>query len=181
MSPLLNVIGGPSRGTGFRLSTGTSVIGREEGVDILLADIKVSRQHATVELTGGRTVLTDLRSTNGTWVNDERISGSRELREGDRIRLGQVLLRFHDPASAPTDPIGTPAFVVLQHARVRGGDAPPARPAIPAQPSTALSALSGPTSAVRTFRARPARTLLLVIGGCVALASWVAWTYQWLQ
>jgi hypothetical protein len=169
--PLLNVVSGPLQGVSFRLSPGTSTIGREDGVDIFLEDLKVSRRHATVELVGGRIVLTDLRSTNGTWVNDERTAGPRELRDGDRVRIGQVRLRFFDPASAPTEPIGAPAFVILPQATARG-DKTPAR---------ALAALSGPTSAIRTFRTRSTRRLALAVGGCVALAGWAAWTYQWLQ
>lgn len=171
LSPLLNVVSGPLQGVTFRLSPGTSTIGREYGADILLDDLKVSRRHATVELLGGRVVLTDLRSTNGTWVNDERTAGPRELREGDRVRIGQVRLRFFDPSSAPTEPIGTPAFVILHGATARGDNAS----------ARTVAALSGPTSAVRTFRARTTRTLVLAVGGCVALASWAAWTYQWLQ
>jgi hypothetical protein len=171
LMPLLSVVSGPLQGVSFRLSPGTSTIGREDGVDILLEDLKVSRRHATVEFVGGRVVLTDLRSTNGTWVNDERTAGPRELREGDRVRIGQVRLRFFDPSSAPTEPIGAPAFVILRQAPARADNAP----------ARTSAALSGPTSAIRTFRARSARTLVLVVGGCVALASWAAWTYQWLQ
>jgi pSer/pThr/pTyr-binding forkhead associated (FHA) protein len=169
--PLLNVVSGPLQGVSFRLSPGTIVIGREDGVDIFLENLKVSRRHATVELVGGKVVLTDLRSTNGTWVNDERTAGPLQLRDGDRIRIGQVRLRFFDPASAPTDPIGAPAFVLLRQATTRS-DGVPARTS---------AALSGPTSAIRTFRTRSTRTVVLVLGGCVALAGWAAWTYQWLQ
>lgn len=44
--------------------------------------------------------MTDLGSSNGTWVNGERIWSSRRLRHGDEIRLGQTRLIFRDPVSA---------------------------------------------------------------------------------
>jgi pSer/pThr/pTyr-binding forkhead associated (FHA) protein len=50
--------------------------------------------------------VTDLGSSNGTWVNGERIWTSRRLRHGDEIRVGQTRLLFHDPltaAAAPTE------------------------------------------------------------------------------
>jgi pSer/pThr/pTyr-binding forkhead associated (FHA) protein len=119
--PLIMVVDGPLRGASFRLRPGGPLtMGRAEGVDILIEDGRVSRRHATVELAAGGTLLRDRESTNGTWVNDQRVSGPTPLRDGDRIRLGEVELRFFDPASAPTDPGGT----------LRPVPPAPARPAI---------------------------------------------------
>ena len=111
LMPLLTVLSGPMRGSNFRLRAGWRTIGRGEGVDIVIDDCRVSRRHATVELTAGRAVLRDAGSTNGTWLNDRRVTAEAELRDGDRLRVGGVELRFFDPGSAATDPVGTPRYV----------------------------------------------------------------------
>jgi hypothetical protein len=53
-----------------------------------------------------RVLLNDLGSTNGTWINDRRLSGTQELRGGDTIRLGHVSLAFECAHAAPTGPTG---------------------------------------------------------------------------
>ncbi|MEQ4301327.1 FHA domain-containing protein [Plantactinospora sp. B6F1] len=159
--PILTVSSGPLRGASFRLRPGVRRIGREDGADVLLDDPKVSRWHATVELTVGRVLLTDTGSTNGTWLNGERLRGHAELRDGDRIRLGNLELRFFDPGAAATDRLGT----------YRRHLAPP-----PADPAAPAGVLAAPTQLIGT-PARRSRRALLVIGGCVALASGMAWAY----
>ncbi|RKR88063.1 type III secretion system (T3SS) inner membrane Yop/YscD-like protein [Micromonospora pisi] len=169
--PLLTVVNGPMRGASFRLRPGTRRIGREEGVDIVIDDRKVSRRHAMLDLAQGRALLVDTGSTNGTWLNDQRISRPMELRDGDRIRVGNVELRFFDPAAALTDPVGA--------IRYTQSSPPPAfRPAD--QPSQAsaratAAALGAPTQAMATGRG-PGR-LLWFFGGGAVLAGWAAWAY----
>jgi DNA-binding CsgD family transcriptional regulator len=76
-------------------------IGRTPAAGIPLTwDAQVSRSHATLEpIDGVWTVLDDGRSTNGTFVNEERVQGRRTLNHLDVIRTGATRLRFHDPAS----------------------------------------------------------------------------------
>ena len=62
-------------------------------------DAQVSRSHASLEcIDGVWTLLDDGRSTNGTFVNEERVQGRRTLRHLDVIRVGATRLRFHDPS-----------------------------------------------------------------------------------
>ncbi|MDE3074666.1 MAG: FHA domain-containing protein [Chloroflexota bacterium] len=61
-------------------------IGRRDGNDLVLADQRVSRQHATIERDGGAFVLVDLESHNGTSLNGRRISRA-QLRNGDRVAI----------------------------------------------------------------------------------------------
>ncbi|WP_395725697.1 BTAD domain-containing putative transcriptional regulator [Nakamurella sp.] len=69
-------------------------LGRMEDNDLVVAGERVSRYHAVVaETTNGFTV-TDLRSTNGTHVNDERVVDSHLLHDGDRIRVGRTEIVF---------------------------------------------------------------------------------------
>jgi pSer/pThr/pTyr-binding forkhead associated (FHA) protein len=67
--------------------------------DIVITSRRVSREHAHVQREGRRVVLVDLGSTNGTFLNDERLLAPTELRDGDRISVGNVILVFHDPES----------------------------------------------------------------------------------
>jgi predicted component of type VI protein secretion system len=76
-------------------------IGRTPASGLALTwDAQVSRSHATIEaIDGVWTVLDDGRSTNGTFVNEERVQGRRALHHLDVIRTGATRLRFHDPAA----------------------------------------------------------------------------------
>lgn len=67
------------------------VLGREASCDVVLSDPCVSRRHARLLFRDGNWVIQDLRSTNGTTVNDVRV-GRCQLRAGDRIRLGDERL-----------------------------------------------------------------------------------------
>jgi diguanylate cyclase (GGDEF)-like protein len=69
------------------------VIGRDAECDLELPDDSVSRQHATLEPTDEGYLLTDLSSTNGTYVNDVRIT-ARLLMPGDRVRFGNQIFKF---------------------------------------------------------------------------------------
>jgi hypothetical protein len=77
-------------------------IGRTPASGIaLIWDAQVSRSHASLEaIDGVWTVLDDGRSTNGTFVNEERVQGRRALRHLDVIRTGATRLRFHDPSDS---------------------------------------------------------------------------------
>ncbi len=70
------------------------VIGRSEDADIPLDDQSVSRKHARITKQGKDFLLTDLGSTNGTYLNDVRIEEPSVLRNGDRIRLGTTIFKF---------------------------------------------------------------------------------------
>lgn len=79
------------------LSGEAVTIGRAVENDIVITSRRVSREHARVQRQGRRVVLIDLDSTNGTFLNDERVHGSVELRDGDTVGIGDVMLVFHDP------------------------------------------------------------------------------------
>lgn len=74
---------------------GAAVIGSSGDANIRLPYEGVSRRHAVVESSSGSIVLRDLGSTNGTWVNGERIT-TRRLLHGDSVRLGTISLEFKD-------------------------------------------------------------------------------------
>lgn len=78
-------------------------IGRRQSVDVCLAwDDEVSGVHAQLEPGGGEWALVDDgRSRNGSFVNGERISGRRRLRDGDMLRFGTTLVLYRAPGDEP--------------------------------------------------------------------------------
>ncbi|HEY46550.1 MAG TPA: FHA domain-containing protein [Anaerolineae bacterium] len=105
---------GPNPGMVFELTKEVTLFGRDVTNDIVLADAEVSRQHARLTHTPGGYVLEDLGSTNGSFVNGERLIAPRTLNQGDLIGFGEnVTLNFEavspdaaatiaSPAAAPT-------------------------------------------------------------------------------
>lgn len=79
------------------LAQGNAILGRAMECDVVITSSRVSREHARLHLEGRRWVLEDLGSTNGTFLNDERILRAMELRDGDCITIGEVTFTFHDP------------------------------------------------------------------------------------
>jgi FHA domain/Domain of unknown function (DUF4388) len=90
----LKFISGKYQGGEFPLKLEKQiVIGRSSELDVVLAEDMVSRKHAKISTQGGKVVIEDLGSTNGTFVNGEKIRQAR-LKEGDRILIGTSILRL---------------------------------------------------------------------------------------
>lgn len=68
-------------------------VGRSEECDVFLLDPSVSRRHAVVAVEGGAPIVRDLGSTNGTFVNGERVK-TQKLAEGDEVTFGKTTLRL---------------------------------------------------------------------------------------
>jgi hypothetical protein len=87
---ILSPAGLPSSGLLLALARSRpTVLGRSRACDLVLTDDSVSRRHATVVREGDRIILTDLGSTNGTFVNGRMITQA-EVQPGDRVRLGDL-------------------------------------------------------------------------------------------
>ncbi len=70
------------------------VVGRNPSCDLPIASSQVSRKHCWVHCEGGDYVVSDLGSTNGTYVNEQRVIGTRALKSGDEIRVGDKTITF---------------------------------------------------------------------------------------
>lgn len=83
-------------GTRYRLVSGTTVeIGRAETVELSLPEVRsISRTHARLRYHGRTVTIEDAGSTNGTFVNDQRVQGTAVLRSGDRFQVGSVHFKF---------------------------------------------------------------------------------------
>ena len=91
----LIIVAGKSRGHFFHVEPPKIVVGRDEGCDIQVIDELVSRRHFEVRCEEGsdRYELVDLKSSNGTFVNRDRVSEHR-LGSGDQVQLGRTLLLY---------------------------------------------------------------------------------------
>jgi DNA-binding response OmpR family regulator len=84
-------------GQEHRLEAESLTLGRALETDIVIASNRVSREHARISRKGRHWFLEDLGSTNGTFLNDERILKPAELRDGDSLSFGGIAFLFHDP------------------------------------------------------------------------------------
>jgi len=111
--------GQASRGS-LDLAKPLITLGRDPASDLALIDGQVSRHHAQIRLQDGGVVIHDLGTLNGTFVNGERVSGSRSLYPGDRIALGSTEVVFQSSGGYQA-PRGGAQLAVVQ-----GSSQPPA-------------------------------------------------------
>src|SRR5580765_1839809 len=76
-------------------------VGRVQGNDLMLPKGNVSKRHARLLYRDGRFIVTDLKSTNGTYVNGRKIAQATIVREGDKIYIGDFVLRLDAAAPVP--------------------------------------------------------------------------------
>ena len=90
------VVTGPNQGDYYPLGRRTIVVGRDEGCPIQIVDERVSRKHVQIRFdqADGRYHALDMKSGNGTVVNDCRISEAVSLADGDVIAIGVSELMF---------------------------------------------------------------------------------------
>jgi predicted component of type VI protein secretion system len=139
---------GPTPGKAFPLSKSEVIIGRDVTCDIVINDAEISRRHAKMTMQGDSYVLEDLGSTNGTFVDGQRLMGPHPLQPGDLVLLGENVSLSYEavlydadatvvgaPASAttPPEPVAPPPAPVEQPAPAV--EAPPPPPPVYAQPT----------------------------------------------
>jgi hypothetical protein len=163
---------GPNPGEVFPLTKNEIYIGRDVNNDIAVSDQEVSRKHARLVMQAGGYVLEDLGSTNGTYVNGQRLMGPHVLRSGETVMLGEnvslVLEAVYDadatilsqPTPAPSyDPAPPP-----QHTYIPSSQQPAEAPSQPAQvtPTPDAPYYEPPQEEQRDYRT-------LYIAGCGCL------------
>lgn len=85
---------GPLQSRSVELPSPVCILGRDPDCSVHLAEESVSKQHARLTCEAGQFSIDDLGSSNGTFVNGRRIHAPAELRPGDLIRLGAVILKL---------------------------------------------------------------------------------------
>jgi len=113
----LQVLNGSLTGQSYELKVDKTTVGRVEDNSFQLAEPSVSSHHCELVLQGDDVLVRDLNSTNGTFINGEKVTETL-LKPGQTLRLGQIELRLDDgtplpapsapaPASAPAAPSTT--------------------------------------------------------------------------
>jgi two-component system, cell cycle response regulator len=90
----LVVIHGMDLGRKYDLVNEVTVVGRSSKADIQIDQESVSRSHARFISQKSSVTLSDLGSTNGTYVNDELVDGETKLRNGDFVKIGRTIFKF---------------------------------------------------------------------------------------
>jgi len=174
---------GPTPGATFTLEGDQLNIGRDSANEITINDAEISRHHARLTFQGGKYVLEDLGSTNGTFVNGQRLAGPRVLKAGEVVSFGeQVVLVFEVTTNDPGATMVSPRAAAVPSAS-RPPSSPPPPPAeyagsIPASPP---SAMATPETGKRT-NLTPiivGGSVLILLCMCVAFFWWVDATYRW--
>jgi predicted component of type VI protein secretion system len=111
------------------------VIGRDPQCQLRPASPAISKQHCALSVRGNQVFVRDCGSTNGTFVNDEQVAGEREVKAGDRLKVGPLEFELKLEAAAPAvKPAAKPVAK------------PAARPAVKAAVGAAVDPVpSGPT------------------------------------
>jgi EmrB/QacA subfamily drug resistance transporter len=138
----LKIISGPGAGESMTVR-GSATIGRDEGSDLRVQDLEVSRSHAKVTVQDGTAWIDDLKSTNGTYVNGGRVVERQSLFGGDRIQVGLTVIELTLPVGAQPTVIGAQPTVV---AKVPQPTEVAPRPTLPPQPSKLSEVLSQPVA-----------------------------------
>src|SRR5438132_13579849 len=103
----IRFISGKYQGSEFPLEAEKElVVGRASNTDMVLMEDMVSRKHAKITVAGEDVVIQDLGSTNGTFVNGEKVKRAK-LKDGDRVLIGPSILKLvlqAAPANAPSMP-----------------------------------------------------------------------------
>src|SRR5690349_15465849 len=96
---------GPNAGRHFRLGDGASLIGRQPGAAVYLDSLAVSRQHARVVRADGAYFVEDLGSSNGTFLNGQRVASRVPLTESDTLQVGPYVLALRpEPPPVTSEP-----------------------------------------------------------------------------
>jgi pSer/pThr/pTyr-binding forkhead associated (FHA) protein len=165
---------GPTPGVTFPLDGDQLTIGRDSSNGVAINDAEVSRKHSRLLFQGGKYVIEDLGSTNGTFVNGQRLAGPVVLKAGDVVSLGEQIVLMYDAINM--DPGATMA-VSRKSARV---EPPPVQQAAPVYASA--PAYAPPPAAGKKTNLTPILIgvgVLFFICLCVSFFWWVDATFRW--
>lgn len=126
-------------------------VGRVQGNDLMLPKGNVSKRHARLLYRDGRFIVTDLKSTNGTYVNGRKIAQATIVREGDKIYIGDFVLRIETAAMSA----GAAAQPAPSQPQPEEAPAPAPAPAHEPLPASAQQAATSANLQVAAFVGAP--------------------------
>lgn len=108
MNYVLQVVRGRSTTATLKLAPGVTTVGRHDDCLIRVKSSQVSRRHCEFFEVSGQLNVRDLGSSNGTYVNGKRITGSKEIKPGDELTVGSITLRVAAAGAPDSSPGSTP-------------------------------------------------------------------------
>ena len=172
---------GPTPGAAFTLEGDQITVGRDSTNEIVINDAEVSRRHARLTFQGGKYVLEDLGSTNGTFVNGQRLAGPRVLKAGEVVSFGEQIVLVFEAAN-----IDAGATMVSPRAAAVPAASRPAMPPPPPPADYAGSIPAGPapvpSTTIRRMNPLPIFIgvgVFLFLCMCVAFFWWVDANFLW--
>ncbi|MFN8399447.1 MAG: FHA domain-containing protein [Anaerolineales bacterium] len=169
---------GPTPGVTFPLEGDQLTIGRDSTNGVAINDAEVSRKHARMMFQGGKYVLEDLGSTNGTFVNGQRLAGPVVLKPGDVISLGEQIVLMYDAIAADAGA----TMAVPRRAVQQAAPPPPVYSSAPVAPPPAAASYGNPPPPAKKSNMMPVFIgvgVLVFICMCVGFFWWVDATYRW--
>jgi len=166
---------GPTPGATYSLEGDQIVIGRDSTNGVVINDAEISRKHARLTFQGGKYVLEDLGSTNGSFVNGQRLAGPVVLKSGDVVSLGEQIVLLYDALS-----VDAGATVISSRKSAPAPVVPPPAPAQAAAPPPPN--YSTPMTPVKKTNLTPlfiATGILVLICVCVAALWYIDQNYLW--
>ena len=174
---------GPTPGAAFALEGDQISIGRDSVNEIVINDAEISRRHARLTFQGGKYVLEDLGSTNGTFVNGQRLAGPRVLKAGEVVSFGEQIVMVFEATSfdAGATVVSPRAAAVPSASRPVGPPPPP-----PVEYVGSVPASPAPLPVSGTTIRRPTPLFIFIGVGvflflcmCVAFFWWVDTNFLW--
>lgn len=181
---------GPNPGKVFELSQDEITIGRDIGNNVVVNDPEVSRRHTRLRSQAGGYVIEDLGSTNGTFVNGQRLMGPHMLKSGEQVMLGdRVAFSYEAMQFDPNATLVSGAQAAPAAPQETYKVTPPAEYVPPTEPTPSAAevppAYSGqvppgpepyapadePYTPTYEYEEEPerSRTWMYIVGGCVLL------------
>jgi predicted component of type VI protein secretion system len=166
---------GPTPGVTFPLEGEQLTIGRDSTNGVAINDSEVSRKHSRLMFQGGKFVLEDLGSTNGTFVNGQRLAGPVVLKPGDVVSLGEQIVLMYDAIAADAGATVAMSRKAVQAAAPAPSYAPPPGPSYSSPPAYAPP----PAKKSNMLPVFIGVGALLFICMCAGFFWWVDSTYRW--
>jgi S-DNA-T family DNA segregation ATPase FtsK/SpoIIIE len=179
---VLAVVGGPVAGRTYPIDKHDVTIGRDASCDIVLDDPSVSRRHASIS---ANATITDLGSTNGTWIDDVPVTASTPLPPNALVRVGASHLRLrldHDddrPVGLPVGgfvPFNRPPRAALP-SPLEPLVAPEAPKASSSSRAFGIAMIVGPVlmgAGMVVIYGNPRFALFAALGPIIAMVNWIA-------
>src|SRR5689334_5934194 len=161
----LTIRQGPTPGKVFDLAKDVLTIGRDVSADVTINDPEVSRTHIRLTAQADGYMIEDLGSTNGTFINGQRVSGSKLLRPGDTLGLGETVVLELSRAADPAATVVMPA-----KSMPTAFNAPPPPPPPPGPAAATMPPVSEPMAAPPApAQGNPALKWIAIGCGCLTL------------